>query len=388
MSLSIYTLLLLAMLSTMSNVAIITAVPSLKLHFSEVENIEFLSRLMITLPSLAIALLAPFLGHVVFRFGKKKSAILAVLVFSLAGSSGLYLNSIESLLASRILFGIAVAVVMIVSTSFVGDYFSVDKRSKYMSLQNAFAAFGGIVLGTGGGALADISWRYTFGIYLLGIFIIPLIITQIKEIKKENMVHITESKETNGNVAFIYFLAFVYMSIFFIMPTQIPFMIINKYEASGQFAGLIISTFLISNALGGYIFAKLKKHFEHTTIFMIGVFIFGAGFVGYGLIHNLNYFFLAAHIAGLGGGIMMTNITTWFLKFTTQKNRVKNSGYFTSSLFLGQFASPIIFFNLAKSIGVQEFLFTLGMTLTGITIVVFFISTLKRKVENIDICCQ
>lgn len=386
--LSIFTLLLLAMLSTMSNVAIITAVPSLKLHFIDVENIEFLSRVLIVLPSLVIAILAPILGHVIYKFGKKRSAILAVFVFSLAGSSGLYLESIELLLASRALFGIAVASIMIVATSLVGDYFSADKRAKYMSLQNAFAAFGGIVLVTGGGALADISWRYTFGIYLLGILLIPLLITQIKEIKKENSPQNIQEEETSGNAIFIYLLAFVYMSVFFIMPTQIPFMLINKYEASGQFAGLIISTFLVSNALGGFVFEKLKKHFEHKTIFMIGVSIFGAGFIGYGLIDNLNYFFIPSHIAGLGAGIMMTNITTWFLKFTTLKTRVKSSGYFTSSLFLGQFASPIIFFDLTKTVGVQEFLFSLGLTLITIVLIVFFISTLINKTKDVDVCCQ
>lgn len=126
--LSIFTLLLLAMLSTMSNVAIITAVPSLKEHFKEVANIEFYSRLMITLPSLAIGLLAPFLGHLIFKFGKKRSAVLAILIFVIAGSSGLYLDKIELLLASRALFGVAVASLMIVATSLVGDYFPAEKE--------------------------------------------------------------------------------------------------------------------------------------------------------------------------------------------------------------------------------------------------------------------
>lgn len=379
--LSILTLLLLAMLSSMSNVAIITAVPSLKLYFGEVENIEFLSRLMITLPSLSIAILSPFLGHLIHKYGKKKSVILGILIFSFAGSSGLYLNSIELLLVSRALFGIAVASIMIVSTSLVGDYFSSEKRAKYMSLQNAFASFGGIILVTGGGALSDISWRYTFGIYLFGILLIPLVITQIKEIKREE--HTQEVIEkTSNNIFYIYLLVFLYMSVFFVMPTQVPFMIINKYGASGQFAGFVISTFLVSNALGGFLFAKLKKYFAHKTIFLLGLGIFGIGFIGYGLINNINYFFISAHVAGLGAGIMMTNITTWFLKFTTLKNRIKSSGYFTSSLFLGQFASPIIFFNIANKMGVQEFLFTLGFILISIMFLLSFIITIRNKFKN------
>lgn len=384
--LSIFTLLLLAMLSTMSNVAIITAVPSLKEYFKDVANIEFYSRLMITLPSLAIGLLAPFLGHLIFKFGKKRSSVLAILIFVIAGSSGLYLDKIELLLASRALFGVAVASLMIVATSLVGDYFPVQMRPKYMSLQNAFAAFGGIILVTGGGALTDISWRYTFGIYLLGILILPLALTQINEMKTDDARIVEDSNSIlKGNIVFIYILAFLYMTVFFVMPTQVPFMLINKYEASGQFAGLVISTFLLSDALGGFVFAKLKKYLSHRTIFLIGLFIFGIGFISYGSISSLNLFFIPAHIAGLGAGIMMTNITTWFLKFTTSQNRVKSSGYFTSSLFLGQFASPIIFFNITKEVGVQEFLFNLGASLIIVMIITLLILIIKQKTNDISL---
>ena len=57
------TLLLLSMVTVMSNVAIITSLPQLKTHFPNVKEMELYSRLMITLPSLSIAFLAPFLGH-------------------------------------------------------------------------------------------------------------------------------------------------------------------------------------------------------------------------------------------------------------------------------------------------------------------------------------
>ncbi len=70
--LTIFTLLLISMTTMMSNVAIVTALPHLKEEFSNIQNIEFYSRLMLTLPSLAIAILAPILGHIVFKFGKKK----------------------------------------------------------------------------------------------------------------------------------------------------------------------------------------------------------------------------------------------------------------------------------------------------------------------------
>ena len=65
---TIFTLLLLSMTTMMSNVAIVTALPHLKEEFTFINNIEFYSRLMLTLPSLVVALLAPILGHLIFRF--------------------------------------------------------------------------------------------------------------------------------------------------------------------------------------------------------------------------------------------------------------------------------------------------------------------------------
>ena len=183
--LTILTILLLAMTTSMSNVAIVTSLPHLKEYFTDIHNIEFYSRLMLTLPSLVIAILAPVLGHFIFRFGKKKAVIIALFFFSIFGTAGLYLNSIESLLASRAFFGLCVATLMIVSTSLVGDYFKEHDRHKFMGYQSAFMAIGGVFFVIGGGFLSDINWRFPFGIYFVGIVLIPFAFLYLKEVKIE-----------------------------------------------------------------------------------------------------------------------------------------------------------------------------------------------------------
>ncbi|MEJ2373401.1 MAG: MFS transporter, partial [Sulfurimonas sp.] len=137
------TLLLLSIATMMSNVAIITSLPHFKTIFSDVKDIELYSRLMITLPSLAIAVLSPFLGHYLQHYKRKNSIVLAITLFSLFGSAGLYLNGIESLLVSRLFLGVSIAMLMILTTSLVGDYFQGEARHKYMGLQSAFSSLGG-----------------------------------------------------------------------------------------------------------------------------------------------------------------------------------------------------------------------------------------------------
>lgn len=381
--LTIFTLLLLSMTTSMSNVAIVTMLPHLKDYFKNINNIEFYSRLMLTLPSLVIAFLAPVLGHFIFKFGKKKSALIALFFFSFFGSAGLYLDSIESLLISRAFFGICVATLMIVSTSLVGDYFKEEDRHKFMGYQSAFMGVGGIFFVMGGGLLSDISWRFPFAIYLIGLVLLPMVFFNLKEVKIKN-----DTQETLGhissNILFVYFLAFLFMLIFFILPTQIPFLIIEKFKASGSLTGTIIATAFFCNALGAITFSKLKTKFNFPTIYLIGLFLMAIGFSLIGLVSNVHYFFITSPILGFAGGIMMTNVTAWMLSKTNHEKRVKSSGYFTSAIFLGQFLSPVVFHPIINEISdIQNFFLLIGGFLF-VVIFLFIVSKILIKSNNIN----
>jgi len=364
------TLLLLSMMTMMSNVAIVTMLPHLKDHFEDVANIEFFSRLMITLPSLSIALLAPFLGHLVDKINKKRSAILALLIFAVAGSGGLYLHTIEELLASRALFGVAVAILMIVTTSLVGDYFEGESRHTFMGLQSAFISIGGIVFIIGGGLLSDISWRYPFAIYLIALLILPFVLRYIVEVE-QHPTHQVGNTNEQANLKGIYLLAFILMLLFYILPTQMPFLMINEFGASGTLTGAIIATAFVSNALGAMSFAKLKKHLSFAQIYLLGLTIIGVGFILIGLVNNIYLFFLTSPIMGFGGGVMMTNISAWMLHKAHHKKRVKSSGYLTSSLFMGQFFSPIVFHPIVLAFGVHQFFVVVGVSVLTLTLLAF-----------------
>jgi MFS family permease len=365
------TLLFLSMLTMMSNVAIVTMLPHLKEHFVDSANIEFLSRLMITLPSLSIALLAPFLGHMIVH--KKRWALLGLVLFSLSGTAGLYLDSIEMLLFSRALFGVAVAILMIVSTSLVGDYFQGEARHKFMGKQSAFVAVGGITFIISGGLLSDMSWRYPFGIYFIGIVILPLVFRFIYEVEHpKNISH----DDSSASLGFIYFLAFTVMLLFYTLPTQIPFLMINHFGASGTLTGSIIATAFMANAMGAMSFAYLKRRFSFASIYLLGLLIIATGFILIGMVNNIYHFFLTAPIMGFGGGVMMTNLSAWMLDKAHHKRRVKSSAYLTSSIFLGQFFSPIVFHPLVSALGVQHFFSTLG---TGVLALTLALILFKRR---------
>ncbi len=374
-------MVLIAMTTMMSNIAIITALPHLKDYFTNEHNIEFLARLMITIPSLAIAFLAPFLGHLIHKIGKQRSALFALFLFAITGSSGLYLETMNHLLISRFFLGISIAILMIVSTSLVGDYFAGEARHKFMGIQGAFISLGGVFFVVGGGMLSDIFWRYSFSIYLIGFILIPLVYLFLKDKIIEHK-NIEEDENINTNLYVIYFLAFFFMIIFYILPTQMPFLIINHFGASGTITGSIIATAFISNAIGAITFRKLKQKFSFAKIYIIGLFIISIGFIAIGSVTNLYFFFLTAPIMGFGGGILMTNITAWMLSRTINKNRIHSSAYLTSSLFLGQFFSPILLHPIVEVFGVKDFFTVIGLFVAIIVLSSLVLLRIKTKYKE------
>jgi MFS family permease len=289
---------------------------------------------MLTLPSLLVAIFAPILGRYIYRFGIRKSLFIGLLVFVVSGSAGYYLDGIYLLLASRMIFGLSIAILMIISTALVGNYFDIHQRAKFMSLQMAFTAIGGL-------------------------FVLVLVYLNITEVSnKKNISHITiENKKIYG----VYILAFIVMLLFFVLPTQFPFMLINQFHANGKLTALIISSAFVANAIGAISFRYLVKTMPFYKIYLLGLSSMAMGMYGIGQVQSVEYFFLTAPIIGFSGGLLMSNITTWMLSFTDEQNRIKASSYLTNALFLGQFSSPVFSYPLVMQLGVQSFFEMLGI---------------------------
>lgn len=366
-------LLLMSALTIMSNVAIVTTLPHFNEHFA-VKNIEFYSRLMLTISSLSVAFLAPLVGSFVYFFGKKNSAILGLFLFALFGSSGLYLNSIYLLLVSRFLFGISIAMLMIVSTSLVGDYFENNQRYKFLSKQNLFVALGGISFVIIGGFLTDIFWRLPFGIYFLGLILIPGVFLHIHEKKQTS---IQKTMPLNKQLYVVYFFTFIYMAIFFILPTQMPFLMISQFGASGKLTGAIISTSFIGTGIGAFVYHKIKSKFSFYEIYLYANLILSFGLILIGLVNHIYLFFCTAFIMGFGAGNIMTNATAWVLFLAKPTNRVKATAFLSSFLFLGQFFSPFLTHPFIQKAGIQGAFIMLGAIL--FCVVVFAIIIKKAK---------
>lgn len=154
-----------ATLTVMANATISPALPGLRELFKDDPNAALLTPLLVTAPSLSIALLAPLAGLAIDRIGRRVLLLAGILLFVVSGSAGLYLPDLPTIFVSRIVLGIAVAFIMTAQTALVGDYFTGEARSVLTGLQISARNFGGLAFIVVAGMLAAVSPRWAFGVY-------------------------------------------------------------------------------------------------------------------------------------------------------------------------------------------------------------------------------
>jgi len=367
-------LLLIATMGVMSGITVVSSLPLISQTFNHIPHIEFLSKLMLTIPSIMIALFAPIAGIIVDKFGRLKPLYAGVLLFVLGGSSGFYLHDFYTILVGRAILGLAVALLMTSSTALIGDYLDEKGRHHFMSIQGMAVALGGILFITSGGFLAQLHWSYPFAMYILPLFFLPLLATSLYEPEKHKPLE--HEIEIESNLWPVYFTAFFAMVLFYMLPTQLPYLIIETLHGKPSTIGFVIATAMVFNALTSRQYARLKKRLSYMHIYIITFVFFGIGLFIISQAHSVAQLFFSTLFIGTGFGLILVNTNSWFLAKVPAHKRGKASGLLASSFFLGQFSSPILLEPIVKSYEIQG----LFLIVSGIAMSVSLILFIKVKI--------
>lgn len=338
------TLLAAGSVTVMSGATISPSLPALYGHFQAVAGAEILTRLVLTAPALSIALMAPLIGFLIDRSGRKKLLMVATLSYALAGASGLVLDTLYGILVGRALLGMAVAGVMTTTTTLIGDYFSGDARARFMGYQSSFMAFGGVAFLSVGGFLADVHWRGPFAVYLLAIALLPFMAFALTEpvVPRRRESQAAGARPPLARIGLIYAVAAANMIAFYMIPVQLPFYLHELGVTEPSRAGLAMAFAMLVAAIASTFYGWAKARLGHQAIYAL-VFATIAG--GFGFLTAADSYaevVAALALAGLGMGINMPNSSVWLLALAPPGLRGRVVGGLATSIFLGQFASPLI----------------------------------------------
>jgi MFS family permease len=353
-------LLMAASLTTMANATISPALPGLERLFADDPNAAMLVRLLVPAPSITVAILAPFAGLVADWYGRRRMLLAGVILFVLAGCSGLLLPDLPAIFASRLVLGGSVALIMTAQTALIGDYFNGADRSTLTGLQISARNFGGLAFISLAGWLAAISPRLPFAIYGVAAVFLPLMWKVIVDPPRTSPDPggRLEDKSSDPSpwglvFALLVLLQAITNMIFFVMPTQLSFF----FEAAGYSSPAMTGSALGILMLSGGSFALLHGRIQR-VIGYVGVFALGYGAMAIGfllLAHAATppAWFVAASAIGAGYALVSPGFVTLALGLAPIRRRGMAGGILTASVFIGQFCSPFLSTPLIAAYGYE-----------------------------------
>ncbi|MFW5758095.1 MAG: MFS transporter [Bacteroidota bacterium] len=381
------TLLLGTTLTVMAGAIVAPALPQISKQFSDIPSIDLLSRLILTLPALFMAILAPLAGYFTDKTGRKNVLLVSLILYAIAGTSGLYLNNLFMILVGRAVLGIAVGGIITAVITLIGDFFEGEKRSQFMGLQAAFAGLGGLVFISLGGFFADIHWRMPFAIYFFALVIFALAYYAVQEPdisqnsgKNDHSEIVFRQNSIPLSIYLIYLMSFFSMIVFYMIPVQMPFMLNAMKGISNTEIGFAIAFVNLASVTTSLLYKNLKKRMKFSTLMAMVYFII---FLGYWIISIADSYLMVIPgilVSGFGFGLMMPNINLWLISLAPPALRGRLVGYLNFSLFLGMFSSPILIQPLIGITGLYNTFFFTAVILLFMSMA-FAVFSYRRKLK-------
>ncbi len=373
-------LLMASSLTVMSVSAISPALPKIAEAFRTVENAEFLVKLMLTVPSLIIALFAPIAGFIIDKGHRKALLITCLIIYGLMGTTGLYLEHLQHFIITRAILGLGVAGIMTSAQTLIADYYQGEERNTMLGLQGTFISFGGVLFVALAGILAVSSWRYPFALYALALI---LAIPAYLFIHEPSVQEYDQSVESSlfGNdaqyakpihIAGIGIIVFIGMVCFYAIPTQLPFLLAMHGIDSPAKAGAVVSLATLAGGFSSYSMPYLKRRYHFTELGACAFTFLSLGFLGLSFAQSFTLTMFFALFSGAGIGLLMPSMRLWVISIAAPRLRGRSVGVITSSLYLGQFLSPIFAQPIVGTQGITMLYVIIAGTTCGLAITLFF----------------
>ena len=335
------TILLLSMLTMMAAAIIAPSLPDIAREFSNLPDVELLSKLILSLPALMIAIFAPFVGRYIDRFGRLKLLYIGLIGYAISGTSGYFSSDLYFILLGRMLLGVSISIIMTIAATLIGDFFEGKARQRFIGYQTAFIGMAGVIFLIMGGLLATVHWRMPFLIYLVSLIMIPLGSSYLKESKP--IIIPSNNELTSPKLLKILFLVgTLFMILFYLMPTQLPFLLKSIGINDPSYAGYSLAVNALGIVCSSLSYGWIKQQFSFLSVAWLSLMMMGGGYFLTGYSATFGSILASVFLAGLGLGLFIANLNFWILELSPALVRGKNMGILTACLFFGQFSSPIV----------------------------------------------
>lgn len=340
-------------------VLIAPVLPKMQDHFASVPGAKALVPLALTVPALALALLAPFAGVIVDRLGRRRLLIVATLLYAVFGTAPLWLDSLGGIIASRALVGVTEAAIMTCCTTLIADYYSGHRRVKYLALQTMCASASATAFFVLGGAAGSAGWRVPFWVYAVSLLLAPLMATALSDPAPRAAADEASADGPAGaatrrpfpwrQLAGICALTFFGAMVFYTVPVEMSYLLDDLGVENSGVIGLATAVASAATVGGAVTFARLKRSPDPMLPAVLAVCAVGFGVMF--LADNAPLLVVGAVVNCVGTGMLLPALLTSAMSRLAFEDRGRGTGLWMAAFFGGEFVCPLVLLAGESAVG-------------------------------------
>ena len=358
--------------------ALAIAQPAMATHFADGGNGNLLARLLFSLPSLMIIVGTSLGGYIATRFGPRPSLLVALATYGITGGAGLVLDNFASLLATRLILGVAGGTILTIYLTLTAEYYSGVARARVLGFAVACASLFGLLALAVGGQLVDWGgWRAPFSLYLLAFLVLPVAWLVVRVPRPAGRRIDTRAPRVGmmrliGQFWAVY-LVVIILSIGTFMPSAGgPFLLREHHIAKGAEQGLILSAGSSVAIVTAILYGFFRRYLSDRVILAVTAAAMAIGLIAAVPFDSPGLLLVAFSVAGIGNGFKAPAASSLLLAEAPPSVRAEAAGLGLSSIFLGQFLAPMVMQALDGAIRIQGSFYAVGGALLIVALAVSF----------------
>jgi len=335
------TLILLSALPILAIAGLVADLPVLLEVFRAAPQHELLVPMVLTLPSLCVALFSSAAGAIADRWGRRPLLLVALAGFSLLGLAPLLFSSLPAVLGSRVVVGLAEASILTCTNTLWGDYFPDDARRRWLGFQQMSGPVFNALLALAGGALAAHHWASPFWLYLLGAPALALAYAWLPEPNRASVALQPVVAATRFPWPIARRVAPVTLGVsvvFFTLAIQQGRVFAALGADSPAVSGQLIMLVSLAAIAGAASFNLLRRR-PVAQLLALGLACYGTGFIGICLAGSLTTGAAASALGQFASSIVLPALIAWTLTSFPAEHRGRGIGLWGAMFFAGQFVS-------------------------------------------------
>ena len=277
----VVSILSLSLLTVMAGAAVAPALGVIREYFADSSPV--LVQMIISVPAIFIVITNAVFPKLCQKFGAKTLTMIGLLLYTVGGCIAGAFSQIVLVLIMRAFVGIGVGIIMPLSTGLLSFYFPPERQAKLMGYSSAMNQMGGVVATLLSGVLANISWRLSFLVYLMGFFSIVLCVIFVpndkihgraeaahggSEFGESESSGVSEPQASSDAPAgksifrqnYVYIIAmFLLMTTFFLYPANFAMETVADSVIPAKYIAAIMAGADLVAFFGGLLFVVLKK---------------------------------------------------------------------------------------------------------------------------------